>query len=199
MTSLSRHRIKRQSAHTRPLTLAGRCGAVLLSVLALSACVTNGDGSAEGIGFREARFKEMSAMQGYRSCVEDAVTQAESARKRANAAGYLGSARLLEKCESDLGPEASQLASEERMQAYALGIINYIRGGDIASARKNLDVFKKAFPGQDLSLPDGASFIDTASVLTAGVGAEKADELALMNVSRGLRGEFNRARFWKRN
>ncbi len=185
------------SAKTR--RYAGRCGALVICCLALGACVTNTGGGAEGIGFREARFKEMSAMQDYRSCVDDAVEQAESARKRANAAGYLGSAHLLEQCESDLGPEASQLAQEERMQAYALGIVNYIRGGDVARARINLEVFKKAFPGQDLSLPDGSSFIDTAELLTGGIDAEKAEELALMNVSRNLRGEINRARFWKRN
>ena len=175
-------------------------GLLLVSALALGGCVTDGStDAAEGIGFREARYREISAMQTYRACTADAEKQTESARQRANSAGYLAAAKLFEQCEANLGPEASQLAPEERMRAYAVGIVDYLRGGDVASARRNLETFKQAFAGHDLSLPDGASFIDTMDLLTGGIQTGSGEQVALLNVSRALRGEVSRAQFWQHN
>ena len=48
--------------------LTPRAGALALAFFGLAACVTNGATTAyEGIGFREARFNEISAMRTYRA------------------------------------------------------------------------------------------------------------------------------------
>ena len=61
--------------------LIPRAGALALAMFGLTACVTNGATTAyEGIGFREARFNEISAMRTYRACRDEAVALDELAR-----------------------------------------------------------------------------------------------------------------------
>ena len=156
-------------------------------------------GGGEGIGFRQARFEEITAMRAYRGCVDDALKVAEDARRQGHAAGYSRSARILEKCEADLGPEATTLAQEERMRAYAVSVLNYVKAGDLASARSNLENFKKAFAGHDLYLPDGSSFVDTMTLITARKDNVRPHRIAMMNVSQDLRTEMQRVSFWTRN
>ena len=173
--------------------------AALFFLIALAGCVPATTGGAEGIGFRQARFEEITAMRQYRNCIEDAYSVAEDSARTGQAAGYRTSATIIDKCEADLGPEAQNLAPEERMQAYAVGILNYIKAGDIQKANANLNTFKTAYAGYDLYLPSGASFIDTMSVLTEQSRAPSRQKLVMMNVSQDLRAEMQRARFWKHN
>ncbi len=186
--------MKTKSSRTVLATLAG-----LVAIGTLSGCVPATTGGMEGIGFRQARFQEISAMREYRACVDDALKLSQRARTSGQAGGYLASAKLLDRCESDLGPEAKTLAGEERMRNYGLGILNYIKAGDIQKAQANLETFKKAFDGHDLYLPNGASFIDTVTLLTVKRGEASPQEMAMMNVSSTLRAEIQRARFWKNN
>ena len=187
--------------HSRTLIgrLAPRGVAVAAILLALSACTTTGTNPSEGIGFREARFEEISAMQQYRQCRDDAVALDEQARSTGNSGRYLASARLIEKCEAELGPEAKGLASEERMRAYALGVQNYLKGGDVAKASETFGKFKQAFPGKDLYYADGSSFSETMAALLG--LKEKADygRFAMLNVNEALKGEMRRVEYWKRN
>ena len=173
--------------------------AAAFTLIALAGCVPATTGGAEGIGFRQARFEEISAMRQYRDCVDDAYQVAEDASRNRQAAGYRTSARIIEKCEADLGPEAQNLAKEERMQAYAVGILNYVKAGDIQKAQANLEIFKTSYAGHDLYLPSGASFIDTMTVLTGKSTAVPRSKMAMMNLSQDLRAEMQRARFWKHN
>ena len=176
--------------------LVGAVG--LTAVLLSSACQTTSSPS-EGIGFREARFQEISAMENYRSCVDDAVKLDQDARSKGNPGGYIASARLIEKCEADLGPEAAHVAIEERMQAYALGIVNYAKGGDLATAQANLGMFQTAFAGYDLYLPNGASFIDTMTLLTGKRSIPNSYELSMLNINAKTETEFERLKYWKKN
>jgi hypothetical protein len=173
--------------------------AVLVGAGLLAGCVPATTGNGEGIGFRQARFQEISAMRSYRGCVDDAMKVAEDARRQGHAAGYQRSAQILEKCEADLGPEAATLAQEERMRAYAVSVLNYVKAGDIVSAKANLETFKKTFDGHDLYLPDGSSFIDTLTLITAVKDKAQPHRMAMMNVSQDLRMEMQRVAFWKRN
>ena len=133
-----------------------RMAALLATVGSVSACnMYTADTAREGIGYREARFAEISAMRNYRSCRDEAMEIDGQAKSQASPARYLASARLLEKCETELGPEASKVAEEERLRAIALSVQNYFKGGDIAKARRSLQRMKKAFPGHDLHLADG--------------------------------------------
>jgi hypothetical protein len=104
-----------------PYARAATASAVLALTAFLGACQTQSMGGAmEGIGFRQERFQEIAAMQTYRACVDDAVKLDTEARAQGNPGGYIASARLIEKCEAELGPEAATVAQEERMRAYAL-------------------------------------------------------------------------------
>ena len=187
---------KRSNKHQRAV-LSFAAGAIALSTL--GACVPATTGGMEGIDFREARFQEISTMRDYRGCVDDALKVAEQSKASGQTGGYRTSAKIFERCEAELGPEATQLAREERMRNYALGIVNYIKAGDIRQAQTNLEKFQKAFSGNDLYLPNGASFIDSITLLTTKRDDASAPEMAMMNVSSALRAEIQRMRFWKNN
>jgi hypothetical protein len=188
---------RKQTNSTSRAPLAAIAG--IIGITTLAGCVPATTGGMEGIGFRQARFQEISAMRNYRGCVDDALKVSDQAKASGQPGGYRTSAKILEKCESDLGPEANTLAQEERMRNYAVGIINYIKAGDIQDAQVNLETFKKSFDGHDLYMPNGASFIDTVTLLTAKRDDATPQQMAMMNVSSDLRAEIQRVRFWKHN
>ena len=183
-----------------PYARAATAGAVLALNAFLGACQTQSMGGAlEGIGFRQERFQEIAAMQTYRACVDDAVKLDTEARAQGHPGGYIASARLIEKCEAELGPEAVTVAQEERMRAYALSVLNYLKAGDVRSSRANLETFKRTFAGYDLYLANGASFTDTMELLTGGKSVPNPYEVSLLNVNRDVKAELQRVRFWKHN
>ena len=180
---------------------AARGAAIAAAMVTLAGCETSlmGGSPVEGIGFREARNAEITAILEYRACRDEAVALAVQAREAASPARYVASARVLDGCEADLGSEAAQIPQQERMQAYALGIQNYLKGGDLTAARSNLDSFQSAFPGHDLYLADGSSFIATMEVL---LGVRDRADLAVVtvaNVGEPLKGEIRRWRYWNHN
>lgn len=170
----------------------------LAAAILLSACQSNTTLS-EGIGFRQARFQEISAMESYRGCIDDAMQMDEDARAKGNLGGYIASARLIEKCESNLGPEAAHLAIEERMRAYAIAIVNYTKGGDLSTAQKNLGKFKQSFGEYDLYLPNGASFVDTMALLTGERTVNSSYDLSILNIDQKVEAEFERLQYWQTN
>ena len=169
------------------------------SAAVLSACSFNTGtvAGAESIGFREARFAEISAMRDYRKCRDDALKMDEQARKQGSAAKYLASARLLEKCEAEIGPENKAVAEDERIRAYALSVQNHFKGGDIGKARENLKTFRKAFPDKDLHYSNGASFIDTMEVILGIKSRDDVGAFNVVNMSPALQGELRRLYYWK--
>ncbi len=182
--------------------LSARTLLPMLAALALSGCVTNfasNGGPAEGNGFRDARYVEIEAMRSYRQCRDDALVLDRQARQAGSSARYLASARLLEKCQSDLGPEAASLAQDERMRAYALSAQNYLKGGDVARARANLETFEAAFPGYDLYYPDGSSFTETMEILLGLRDRSAVGEFSVANVGEPLKAELRRVRYGQRH
>ncbi|MDA1101910.1 MAG: hypothetical protein O2967_23385 [Proteobacteria bacterium] len=153
----------------------------------------------EGIGFRQARYAEITAMRSYRQCRDDALALDGQARSEASSARYLASARLLDKCETEVGPEATGLAQDERMRAYALGIQNHFKGGDVIQARANLETFKSTFQGADLYFADGSSFIESMEILLGIRDRTAVGEFSVANVSAELKSELRRVRYWTRN
>ena len=168
------------------------------SAATLTACV-NPHGSAEGIGFRDARFSEMSAVRDWQSCRDEALGLDRQAHDEGSAARYLASAKLIEKCEADVGPESAKVNADDRMRAYALGVQNYIKGGDVPKARDTLDKLKTAFPGADFYYANGASFIDTMEFLTGERDRATAGVIGIANVDEGFKSEMRRTQYWKRN
>jgi hypothetical protein len=167
------------------------------SVLALTACITTG--SSEGIGYREARFNEISAIRGWQSCRDEALELDRKAREEGSSAQYLASAKLIEKCEADAGPEVGKVPADERMRAYALSSQNYLKGGDVPKARETLERLRGAYPGADLYYANGTSFIDTMELLTGVEDRTNQGDLTLSNVDGDLRSELRRTQYWKRN
>lgn len=177
-----------------------RAAIVLVALVGLSACVTStgGDDSADGIGFREARFQEISAVREYRECRDQGFEMDRKARTSGSTGAYLASARVLEKCEAGLGAGKNGVPRGERMHAYGLAIQNYFKGGDIETARRSFEHFKGAFPDHDLYYPDGASFIMTMQALLGQVDPWTFGEFAALNVNPTLKSEMRRMRYWKR-
>ncbi len=85
------------------------------------------------------------------------------------------------------------------MRAYALGIQNYLKGGDIARSRANLETFQATFAGRDLYYPDGSSFVETMEVLLGLRDRTAVGEFSMLNVNGDLKAELRRVRYWKQN
>lgn len=167
------------------------------SVLAITACAPTG--AREGIGFREARFAEMSAIRGWQSCRDEALELDRKAREEGSSAQYLASAKLIEKCEADAGADVNKVPADERMRAYALSSQNYLKGGDVPKARETLDRLRGAYPGADLYYANGTSFIDTMELLVGVEDRTSQGDLGLANIDADLKSELRRTQYWKRN
>lgn len=151
----------------------------------------------EGIGFRDARYREAQAMRDWRACRDEGLALDREAGQAAAPARYLAAAKVLEGCESGLGPEAAALAPEERMRAYAVAIQARLKGGDPAGARTGLQRFREAFPGRDLYFDDGTSFVDSVEAVLA-VGSGSGVPYGSANVTGALTGELRRLTRWRR-
>ena len=179
---------------------AARALAAVGFAAALAACAPNMGGAPdEGVGYRQARFEEIARMRDYRACRDEALEFDRQARDGSASARYLASARLIERCEAELGPEAAHLAPDERMRAYALSVQNYMKGGDVAKARANLLTFKTTFPDRDLYYPDGSSFIDTMDLLLGLRDRDSVGQFPTVNANAALKAELRRTRYWKVN
>jgi hypothetical protein len=172
----------------------------LACFLGLSACISVAPPiEAEGIGYRQARSMELSAMREWRGCRDEALALDKAARGEANPAQYRASAVMLESCESALGPGVAGLALEERMRAFALAVQNHLKAGDPVAARRALDTFKTGFADRDLFYADGTSFIETMTVLVGLTDGQTPRDLLLVNVGSKLRAEIRRVRQWAHN
>lgn len=175
-------------------------GLGLLGLLTgLSGCVTTAQSpTEEGIGYRQARFQQVQQIRAYRECRDHGVELDRQAHAAGSAGRYLASARILEGCETDLGPAAAALAVEERMRAFALAVQNRLKGGDVQGARMSLDRFRDGFDGRDLYFEDGTSFLDTMAALlvAGGDGGRAAPSTA--NLPTAVKDELRRISEWRR-
>ena len=180
-------------------SLAARAACALVLTFSLSACFLGTDNdAAEGIGFRQARFEEVTMIREYRTCRVEGMELDKKALASGSQGTYLASAQVLEKCEANLGPGANASISKgERMHAYALSVQNYLKGGDVARARDNFDKFQTAFPNRDLYYADGSSFISTMEALLGRSEPWTFGEFANLNVNTQLKGEMRRMNYWK--
>ncbi len=175
-----------------------RIAAVSIASIALAACAgDSGFDPTEGIGFREARFEQISMMREYRACRDEGFDLDRQARNTGSRGKYLTSARVLEKCETEIGRDGSGIASDERMRAYALSIQNSFKGGDVERARNNFDKFKKAFSGHDLYYPDGSSFTVTMEAILGRKEQWTFGEFSALNVNDNVKSEMRRMNYWK--
>jgi hypothetical protein len=180
------------------ITTLRRVIAVAIPAVVLAACATgNGVDFAEGIGFREARFTQISMMREYRACRDQGVELDRQARNTGSRGKYLASARVLANCETEIGPDGSGIARHERMRAYALSIQNHFKGGNVERARENFDKFKQTFPKHDLYYPDGSSFTVTMEALLGRTERWTFGEFSALNVNDSVKSEMRRMLYWK--
>ena len=161
------------------------------------ACALQEKTMTSGLEFREARFAEITAMREFRKCNEEGKTLDRKAKGSGRSAAFLTSAKILEQCETEIGPGHQNLATEERMQAYGLAIQNYVKGRDVISARNGLKRFKKKFPNKDFYYPDGTSFIQTMETLIGLQDRMSYGQFSSLNVSKTLKSEMRRLHYWK--
>ena len=174
--------------------------ALLLALLTVAACSTEKELPDFGsIDFRETRYQDVAALRDFRDCRDQAVELDGQARTSGDPARYLSSAELLERCDLDLGSDASVVPEDERMRAYGLGIQNYIKGGDAGAARRRLERFKQLFAGKDLYYADGSSFRSTMEVLLGQREQRDFGRYSMLNVSTALKDEMRRIQYWKHN
>ena len=174
-------------------------GTALISLAACNGMYGTKQPVGEGIGYHDARYQEIAAMREYRACRDEALELDEQARRTKSAAKYLASAKLLDNCEANMGPEASGVAVEERMRAYGLSIQNYLKGGEIAKAQTNFERFQTEFAGKDLYYADGSSFTETMSALLSREEETAYGQFSLLNVNRDLKAEMRRVNYWNQN
>lgn len=174
--------------------------ALLLAMLTVVACSTDKELPNFGsIDFRETRYQDVAALRDFRDCRDQAIELDSQARASGDPARYLSSAELLERCDLDLGSDASMVSEDERMRAHGLGIQNYIKGGDAGSARRRLEHFKQLYAGRDLYYADGSSFRSTMEVLLGQREQRDFGRYSMLNVSTALKDEMRRIQYWKHN
>jgi len=187
-------------AYSKIWTRIAAVPALVLTMLTAVACSTEKKLPDFGsIDFRETRYQDVAALRDFRDCRDQAVELDSQARTSGNPARYLSSAELLERCEADLGSDASTVPDDERMRAYGLSIQNYVKGSDAAAARRRLERFKQLFPGKDLYYADGASFRATMEVLLGQKEPRDYGRYSMLNVSTTLKDEMRRIQYWKHN
>lgn len=175
-----------------------RTGAAVMALATLAACTSDyGAAPLEGIGYRQARFEQISAMREYRKCRDEGMELDRQARKSGSGGTYLASARILANCESSLGPDTAGVALDERMRAYALSIQNFFKGGDVEKARENFDKFKTRFAKHDFYYPDGSSYVTTMEALLGRRESWTFGEFSALNINDDLKSEMRRVLYWK--
>lgn len=173
-----------------------------LTAAGLSGClVTTGSQPApdSGINYRMARHAEVEALRTYQDCHEEALALDRLGRSQASSAKFAASAAVAEGCEADLGMAASALPVDIRMRNTALAVQNYVRAGDVDSGRRMLAAFDGAFPGQDLYLPDGSSFIRTMDLLVGDHDSTDLGPYSRVNGSDEVKSELRRLVYWREN
>jgi hypothetical protein len=172
--------------------------AVLVVPLALSACQSKTmSGSAAAVDYRYERFADMQVKANYDTCRKTAFALDKDAG--ADTSRFLASAKKFESCELMLGDAGSIIDSEMRMKAIAMGVQNYIKGGDLAKARTMLEQFEQVADGADLLYPDSTSFFASMNVLLNAPYNKNALQLASQNAKDKIKDEIRRAWYWQTN
>lgn len=172
---------------------------IALVVLAITACQQTVLTSSTPTTSVIDRANEMQNLLNFDSCLSNGLEQDAQAAASDERGQYLASAKTLSSCDSKLRDSASLVATEKRMQAKALTVQNFIKGGDIQAARLALTDFETSFNSADLIYADGSSFTDTMRALLYRFDDRVSYKLASLNARRKVKDEVRRAWYWQSN
>ena len=172
--------------------------ATLAIPLAVSACQpTTMSGSASAVEYRYERFADIQVKVNYDECRKVAFAIDKDAG--ADASRFLASAEKFESCELMLGDASNIIDQDMRLKAIAMGVQNYLKGGDLAKARTMLEHFEQVADGADLLYPDSTSFLASMHVLLNAPRNKNALQLASQNAKGEIKDEIRRAWYWQTN
>lgn len=172
---------------------------IALGVLGITACQQTVLTSSTPTTSVIDRANEMQNLLNFDSCLSNGLEQDAQAAASDERGQYLASAKTLSSCDSKLRDSASLVATEKRMQAKALTVQNFIKGGDIQAARLALTEFETSFNSADLIYADGSSFKDTMRALLYRFDDRVSYKLASLNARRKVKDEVRRAWYWQSN
>jgi hypothetical protein len=172
---------------------------IALGVLGITACQQTVLTSSTPTTSVIDRANEMQNLLNFDSCLSNGLEQDAQAAASDERGQYLASAKTLSSCDSKLRDSASLVATERRMQAKALTVQNFIKGGDIQAARLALTEFETSFNSADLIYADGSSFKDTMRALLYRFDDRVSYKLASLNARRKVKDEVRRAWYWQSN
>jgi|GEM_PF-1462006 len=171
----------------------------LLFVFAISACsTTSKQAQTQPVPANNPSVEQTNADANYR-CQSHAKNIALHAETVASTAQYLASAKAMNHCISTALRNSTynndQTQQDSIMKMMAVATLNFIKAGDVITATREVERFKRTYPNQDLYFEDYTSFLDTATALlsTDNLGAS---QMSTLNISRALRDEIERKHYW---
>lgn len=171
---------------------------LLMMPAALSACqpLTLSEATS-AVDYRYERFQVIKLKADYDDCRKTAFALDKG--PGANSSQLLASAKKFESCELMLGKSGNVIDRDMRLKAIAMGVQNYIKGGNLSKARTMLDQFENIADGADLLYPDSTSFVASMRVLLNANSEKSAIRLATLNAKSELKEEIRRAWYWQTN
>ena len=131
----------------------------------------------------------------FSQCREQAYDMDASARQQQSAAQYQTAAGLFQRCVETFSGYHQIIAAEDMLILQALSVLDYLKAGNVESAREQLSLMRRAFPHHDLYLADGSSFVDSMSLLLES-SSDTSTHSQLLNTNRTLAMEFKRREYW---
>ena len=176
----------------------------LLLVITMSGCSTLPPQTKKQVVDRSAdRNIDISTNRNTRktdiACQRHAQSIANHAESTASSAQYLAAAKAMSRCVSSALKQRVYNHSDEHdvviMKMMAIATLNFIKSGDVITASREVDKFKRTYPNQDLYFEDYTSFLDTATALLS-LEPLHSSQLSALNISRVLRDEIERKHYW---
>lgn len=130
-------------------------------------------------------------------CVSQVLERESAIRESSSAAQFVSLAKQANRCLDGIRFYAQHPDNQIAMRLNALAVVNFVKGGDLVSAKSSLSDFTQRFVKQDLVFDDYTSFLDTATALLE--PNLSARQLAMLNINPTLRSELNRQRTWSLN
>ncbi|MBT1449409.1 hypothetical protein KJ365_00820 [Glaciecola sp. XM2] len=163
--------------------------AVVSSIFILSGCgatLANMPAPVENISPQITRIDN--------ACLSQVTERENAIRDSHSPAQFIALANQSMRCLQGVRFYPNHPDNQQGMQLHALAVVNYVKGGDVETAQKQLDAFKVRFVQQDLVFDDYTSFIDTATALLD--PNLSARQLAMLNINPNLKSELSRVRQW---